>query len=192
MQSGQGKQYREFAGDQKGAWANARWNHWWLSEAFRITTVGAYVLVFSDWRQLPLHCASLEIAGFVWRGVIAWDKGPTARGPNKAYFRHQCEFIAWTTHGELGKGLHGCGPYPGCFSIPLLRGDAKTHICEKPIPLLRGLLTCVNKGDLVVDPFAGTGAAGVAAKELGLRYLGFELDGHYANAAANRVKAYKV
>ena len=62
------------------------------------------------------------------------------------------------------------------------------HPCHLPVPLLeRLLLLTTDPGDLFVEPFAGVGAGAVAAKRLGRRYLGWEIDGRYAEAARKRV-----
>lgn len=86
----------------------------WLQEARRILRPGARVMVFTDWRQLPLTTDALQCAGFLWRGVIAWDKGGAARAPHTGYFRHQCEYIVWGSLGPLDRAAGQGGPFPGC------------------------------------------------------------------------------
>ena len=62
------------------------------------------------------------------------------------------------------------------------------HPCHLPVPLLERLLLMVtDPGDLFVEPFAGVGTGAVAAKRLGRRYLGWEIDVGYAEAANSRV-----
>ena len=67
--------------------------------------------------------------------------------------------------------------------------DAKRyHATQKPQELLRALLSqYCRPGDLVLDPFAGSGSTLVAARELGLRSIGFELTEHYYNLARERL-----
>jgi site-specific DNA-methyltransferase (adenine-specific) len=188
-QSGQKKTYPEFAGDQKQAHAAFIWSTAWMREARRAVKDQGYILVFTDWRTLPMTSAAIQAAEFVWRGIIAWDKGRAARSPNKAYFRHQCEYIVWGTKGETGRGESGLGPFDGCYQFPVDRGDTKVHICQKPTALLRALLACCPRGGTVVDPFVGSGATAIAAHDLGLSFKGSEVDPHWCSLAKQRLNA---
>ena len=189
VQSTQHKGYAEFAGDQKQAHASYLWSTAWMRCARAALKDRGYILVFTDWRTLPMTSAALQAAEFIWRGVIAWDKGRASRSPNKAYFRHQCEYIVWGTKGETGRGEHGLGPFDGCYHVPLERGDGKVHICQKPTALLCSLLACCPDAGMVVDPFAGSGATAIACKKLGLSFRGSEVDPHWCSVARERVNA---
>jgi site-specific DNA-methyltransferase (adenine-specific) len=64
------------------------------------------------------------------------------------------------------------------------------HPTQKPLRLVRrALLACTQEGDLVFDPFSGSGTTGVAAKELNRSFVGAELEGEYARLAARRIGA---
>lgn len=64
------------------------------------------------------------------------------------------------------------------------------HPTQKPLSLLERIVRCsTNEGDLVVDPFSGSGTTGVAAVGLGRRYLGLELDRAYVELAARRIES---
>jgi len=64
------------------------------------------------------------------------------------------------------------------------------HPTQKPLELLdRILLASTEAGDLVLDPFAGSGTTGVAAARLGRRFVGIELEPEYADLAVRRFKA---
>jgi len=64
------------------------------------------------------------------------------------------------------------------------------HPTQKPLRLVRrALLACTREGDLVFDPFSGSGTTGVAAKELNRSFVGAELEREYAELAARRVGA---
>lgn len=63
------------------------------------------------------------------------------------------------------------------------------HPTEKPVGLLTSLITSVTKpGDLILDPFAGSGSTLVAAKKAGRRFIGVELDDQYYQIAKRRVE----
>ena len=99
-----------FWGDTKD---QRSWMHWcnlWISECQRILKPNGYFLMFTDWRQLPAATDVLQIGELIWRGIISWDKGNSARAPHKGYFRHQCEYIVWGTKGKCPHAQHA-GPY---------------------------------------------------------------------------------
>ena len=66
------------------------------------------------------------------------------------------------------------------------------HPCQLPVPLLeRLILMTTDAGDVVLDPFMGTGTTAVAAKQLGRNYIGIEIDNDYINIAKKNVKQVK-
>jgi DNA modification methylase len=72
------------------------------------------------------------------------------------------------------------------------RQNTKRHPTEKPVELLKELVDVSSRPyDLVLDPFAGVGSTGVAALQLGRRFLGIELEEQYARIAAERLKSTK-
>lgn len=180
-------QHSTFAGDNRDQRSWGYWCHLWLSECLRLTRRGGYLLMFADWRQVPAATDAVQAAGWVWRGIAAWDKGDGARPPNTAYFRHQCEYIVWATNGPSDGYEGGLGPWPGCYRYPVVQSD-KHHPTGKPTRLMRDLVQCCPVGGLVLDPFAGSGTTLVAALMEGRRYLGIELDHNHAQTARQRLE----
>ena len=80
---------------------------------------------------------------------------------------------------------------PICTGRERLRdGGEKVHSAQKPEALLyRVILASSQPGDIVLDPFFGTGTTGVAARRLGRRWIGIEQDAHYAKLAHRRIAA---
>ena len=180
----------DFAGDNMDQRAWQSWCYEWLAEARRTAKVGGYLLVFSDWRQLPALTDAIQWAGWVWRGVLTWDKTEAAKGPHLGYFGYQCEFVAWATNGPclpkpaLAEG--GEGRMPGCFRKAVAAAD-KHHQTGKPTDVMRWLVRCCPPGGLIVDPFAGSGTTAVAAAHEGRRCLAIEREAPYVAIARQRV-----
>lgn len=174
-----------FTGDNRDARSLGFWATLWLVECQRLVADGGYVLLFTDWRQLPLMTDVLQAAGFVWRGVISWNKGSGARAPHKGYFRHQCEYLVWGTNGPCPKAEHA-GPFPGCITEPVRQTD-KFHMTGKPTALMRQLVQVVPPGATVLDPFAGSGTTAVACELEGRRCISIEKERAYADIAAQRI-----
>jgi site-specific DNA-methyltransferase (adenine-specific) len=178
--------YATFRGDQKDQRSWTVWTALWLSAALPKLKDGAYVLLFTDWRQLPATTDALQIAELTWRGIIAWDKTECARAGHKGYFKPQCEYVAWATKGPCFNRTDA-GPFNGCFRASVERGR-KAHVCQKPLALLKRLVECVPPGGTVLDPFMGTGTTGEAALSQGRRFVGMEIDRHYFQHAQQRLK----
>jgi site-specific DNA-methyltransferase (adenine-specific) len=177
-----------FDGDQRDQRSWILWCTLWLTMSRRVTKRGGYLLMFTDWRQLPRETDAVQAAGWVWRGLVAWDKGLSARGPHTAYFRHQCEYVVWATNGPCKPEHAGPGgPWPGAYTIPVLQSD-KHHPVGKPTELMRRLVVCAPPGGLVLDPFAGSGTTGVAAIETGRRFAGSESDPVHFQVARTRLQ----
>ena len=157
----------------------------WLSECARIVKPSGYALTFCDWRQLPLASDALQAGGFVWRGVVGWDKGESARAPHTGYFRHQTEFVVWGTLGVSIAADWG-GPWPGYISQPVIQAD-KYHMTGKPTGVMAKLVQCVRPGGTVLDPFMGSGTTGVACVRTGRRFIGIEIDPGYFAIAQRRI-----
>src|SRR5204862_5219569 len=91
----------------------------------------------------------------------------------------------------------GFDPQGDTWYVPRVCGTFKEragwHGCQMPEQLLgRIIRACSNEGELVLDPFTGSGTTLVVAKKLGRRYLGFELSPDYAAQAQARLDAARV
>jgi site-specific DNA-methyltransferase (adenine-specific) len=176
----------DFMGDNRDARSWGYWMTLWLTAAQAKLKPGAYVMCFTDWRQLPMLTDALQAGGFVWRGVIPWDKTESSRAPHTGYFRHQCEYVVWGSNGPLPPSSHG-GPWPGLVR-ERVDHRAKLHMTGKPVSLMGKLVKCVPPGGLILDPFMGSASTGVAALQLGRRFVGIEKSAHYFDIARRRIE----
>jgi site-specific DNA-methyltransferase (adenine-specific) len=174
-----------FGGDNKDQRSFTHWMALWLSLCLKKSQEGAYLMVFSDWRQLPATTDALQAGGWIWRGNVVWNKTQSSRPPGPSFFRHQCEYIPWGSKGPLSRNGHG--PWPGCYRYRVMQSD-KFHQTGKPTPLLEKLVKVCNPGDVILDPFMGSGTTGVAAVQAGCRFVGIEADPHYFEVAMSRIE----
>jgi site-specific DNA-methyltransferase (adenine-specific) len=190
QQSGTERQYSGFSGDNRDTRSWAFWCCLWLSECQRVVKPGGYCLLFTDWRQLPTTTDVFQGGGFIWRGIVSWDKGRGSRAPHKGYFRHQCEYVVWGTNGPCDvppvDDPRG-GPWDGSLTIPV-RQDDKHHMTGKPTELMRELVKVVPPGGIVLDPFAGSGTTGRAAVFEGRRAILIEKELSYAAICRHRIE----
>jgi site-specific DNA-methyltransferase (adenine-specific) len=176
-------QRAEFAGDTRDQRAYGYWCALWLAECLRVTKPGGICCLFTDWRQLPTTTDALQAGGWVWRGVVPWDKSEAAR-PQKGRYRNQCEYVVWGSNGPMADA-GAC--LPGSYRYVVRQAD-KWHIAGKPTALMVDLLAIVPTGGVVLDPFAGTGTTLVAAQQRGLWAIGVELLEQNCAIAANRLR----
>lgn len=137
-----------------------------------------HILWFTRWDAWP-DVWELLGSAFPMRGLLVWDKGTTGMG-DLAHWRPNYELIASLgTAKTLGKRDGSVLRYPG---VSLAQ---KRHPTEKPVDLLRYLIGKLP-GNVVLDPFAGSGSTLVAAKSLGRRAIGVEVDERYCEIIAAR------
>ncbi|NIJ79615.1 DNA-methyltransferase [Xanthomonas cannabis] len=173
----------DFVGDERDQRSHLKWMHLWLSECARVLKDGAPVLLFTDWRQLPLTTDALQIAGFTWRGITVWDKTEGVR-PQLGRFRNQAEYIVWGSKGNMP--LDRRAPVlPGVIRESVRKAD-KHHLTGKPTELMSQLVRICEAGGRILDPFAGSGTTLVAAGLQGYSWTGIELTSHYSQVAKER------
>ncbi len=179
-----GSDLPEFTGDNRDQRGYLAWASLWLGECLRVCKPGAVMLMFTDWRQLPTTTDAMQAGGWVWRGVVVWDK--QVGRPLRGRFRNHVEFVCWGSHGALDADLNPVY-LPSVYRVtPPTEG--REHTTEKPLRLMQDLMQIVPPGGLVLDPFAGSGTTGVAALNEGRKFIGVELTEHYAEVAANRLR----
>jgi len=185
----------DFEGDSKD---NRSWTHWmaeWLTEARRCTKEGAPICLFIDWRQLPSMTDALQWAGWIWRGVLVWDKVNSR--PQRGRFRQQAEFIVWGSNGHMPVDRNA-PVLPGVFRQTMPSAPRRIHQTEKPLEVMRDIIKIVERqgdgqpGGIIFDPFAGAGTTILAAKLEGYPAVGIELSDYYAEAAQKRIEAAEV
>jgi len=175
----------DFEGDSKDQRSWTRWMTEWLIEARRVTKPGAPICMFIDWRQLPSMTDALQWSGWLWRGVLAWDK--TNSRPQRGRFRQQAEFVVWGSNGHMPSDRNA-PVLPGVFRQAMPALVKRIHQTEKPLGVMRDIVRIVEPGGIILDPFAGAGTTVLAAKLEGYPAVGLELSKHYAKAAALRLE----
>lgn len=186
MQTGNDQLHANFPSDERDQRSHLAWMQLWLAHCHRVLKEGAPVLLFTDWRQLPLTTDALQCAGFTWRGVAVWDKTGGVR-PQRGRFSNQAEYIVWGSKG--GMPLDRNTPtLRGVFREPVRQKD-KHHMTGKPTELMRQLVRICEKGGRILDPFAGSGTTLVAADLEGYSWTGIEMTRHYFETSMKRLAA---
>jgi site-specific DNA-methyltransferase (adenine-specific) len=176
--------YREeFSGDNLDQRAFLSWASLWMTQAHSLTKPGAVAMVFTDWRQLPVMSDALQGGGWVWRNIVTWWK-PGVR-MQRGRFSGSAEYVLYASHGVPADGERSPQNVLRCRHVP---GLDKLHIAEKPVELLQELIGVTPPGALILDPFAGSGTTGRAAKNLGRRAILIERLEANCETAAKRMQ----
>lgn len=134
---------------------------------YRALARNAHCYVMCDEETLDVIKPVGRAAGFTYWKAIVWDKEAMGMG---YHYRNQHEFIAFFEKGK--RRLNNLG-IPSVLRQKRVRGGYPT---EKPVELLRILIEQSSvAGELVVGPFTGSGATGVAATGLGRRFAGCDV-----------------
>jgi modification methylase len=179
----------------------------WLSAARRVMKPAGTIVVIGSYHNIFRVGAILQDLGFWILNDIVWRKAnpmPNFRGRR---FTNAHETMIWAARSADAKGytfnyetlkagnedlqVRSDWFFPICSGADRLKDQAgrKVHPTQKPETLLmRVLLAASNAGDLVLDPFFGSGTTGVAARRLRRSYIGIERDPAYADAARRRIE----
>lgn len=152
-----------------------------LLEARERMEAGGSALVFIDWRNWGNLVGAVESTGLRVNNMVVWDKTTIGMGNG---FRNQHELVLYASKGTPRVVSHAV---PNV--IQSRRAPNDDHQSPKPIDLMSRLLEVVSApGDLVIDPFMGSGSTLVAARNLGRRAIGIEIEERYCEIAARRLE----
>jgi len=174
----------DFTGDNRDQHGHAHWCALWLSACRMLTRPGGLCFVFTDWRQLAATSDALQAGGWIWRGVVVWHKGGSTR-PVKGRFRLDVEYAVWGSNGALP--VHRV-TYPSTVVAAAPPGNNRKHVAQKPLAVYDHILSIAPENGVVLDPFTGSGSALEAARAAGHPAIGIDLDEHYCQIAADRVR----
>lgn len=156
-----------------------------LLECFRVLKPNSAAYVFCSAKTLDTFKQFATEAGFVIKNTIIWVKNNWTAGDLKAQFGQQYEPLLLLNKGRAeirGKRL------TDVWSFDRVAGKAQVHQNQKPVDLIA---QCIEKhsdpGDIVLDPFMGSGTTAVACLRTGRNYIGFELDEAYHAIALQRI-----
>ena len=178
----------------------------WLSAARRILKPNGAIWVIGSYHNVFRMGAELQNQGFWILNDVVWRKSnpmPNFRGKR---LTNAHETLIWASKSEIAKptfnyealkSLNEGVQMRSDWVLPICTGHErlkdengdKAHPTQKPESLLhRVLIGTTNPGDVVLDPFFGTGTTGAVAKMLGRNFIGIEREDNYRKVAEKRIK----
>jgi site-specific DNA-methyltransferase (adenine-specific) len=155
-----------------------------FAEASRALVDGGAIYLFTRWDVYPLWYKEIPKA-LSLKNAIVWKKDNWSSGDLYGNFGNQYEIVMFLTKGR--HSLRG-KRWPNIWEFPRIPAKRLRMPAEKPVGLYeRAILSSSDKGDLVVDPFCGSGTAAEAARRAGRRFLLGDIDPKMVSMARERV-----
>ena len=179
----------------------------WLEEARRVLKPNGALWTIGSYHNIFRVGAFLQDMGFWILNDVIWRKSNPMPNFKGTRFTNAHETLIWAARTKEArptfnyaamKALNDGVQMRSDWTLPICAGaerlktqeGKKAHPTQKPESLLhRVLLATTNPGDVVLDPFFGTGTTGAVAKKLGRHFIGLEADPVYADVARKRIAA---
>jgi ParB-like chromosome segregation protein Spo0J len=164
---------------------------------------GALVYMFMDWRHLPEALAACSSTFSEFKNLCVWAKHVAGMG---SFYRSQHELVLVFKNGRgrhrnnIELGRHGRNrsniwSYPAANRFGRNAGEdfhlLKLHPTVKPVAMLAdAMMDCTARGDLILDPFLGSGSTLIAAEKIGRKCYGIEIDPVFADLIVGRWESF--
>ena len=179
----------------------------WLSECRRILADDGTIWVIGSYHNIGRVSRLMQDLGFWTLNDVIWRKTnpmPNFRGVR---LTNATETLVWAKkssksryifnhalmkHENGGKQMGNVWEFPLCGGAERLRDESgkKVHSTQKPEALLRrAILSCTRPGDVVLDPFLGSGTTAAAARRAGRVGIGIEREARYTTVATKRIRS---
>ncbi len=178
----------------------------WLKECRRVLKDNGTLWVIGSYHNIFRVGSALQDLGFWILNDIIWRKSNPMPNFKGTRFTNAHETLIWAARARGGRHytfnydamkmvnddlqMRSDWTLPLCTGAERLKNEtgAKAHPTQKPEALLHRVILASSKpGDVILDPFFGTGTTGAVAKRLGRHFVGIECDGGYAKIAMDRL-----
>lgn len=183
-------------GTSFGEWDEEFDNAPWIEKSFEALRDGGSLIVFNDFKKVSDIIEIANNAGFEFKDVIVWEKtNPMPRNRDRRYVP-SLELMIWFVKKKKAKWVFN--RQDSSYQSPVMRYASESggafkryHPTQKPVKLIEEIIRIhSNEGDLVLDPFMGSGTTAISALNTGRNYVGFELDKDYFDVLNNRIAEY--
>lgn len=156
----------------------------WMGDIYRVLKEGSHCYIMTNSLNMEEMLTESRKAGFKLHNILVWEKNNCT--PSQFYMKN-CEYTLFLRKGKA-KWINNIGGSKTVHKYNNIIGK-KTHPCEKPVELMEFYIkNSSNEGDVVLDPFMGTGSVGVACLNTNRKFIGIELDDKYFDIAKKRIE----
>jgi len=163
-----------------------------FSEGARVVRSGGSAIIFMSVIKLETLIAIAQKHGFYYKTTGTWHKtNPMPRNMNLHFVNSTESWVYFINDSKTGTFNNGGKIVHDFVETSVInKGETRLgkHPTQKPLELMKHFVQLLtNRGDLVLDPFMGSGSSGVASIELGRAFTGIELDKKYFKLAKSRI-----
>lgn len=182
----------------------------WIENCYQVLKDNGSIYISCTYHNIAEIMITLKQLKFKINNVITWQKSNAMPNMTKRVFTHSTEYVIWAVkgkkwifnYGEL-KNINPEKQKDGSlkqmrdvWALPLVQGSERIkckngraiHPTQKPEEMLkRIIIASSNKGDLILDPFLGSGTTARVAKDSGRNWIGIEKEKKYITAAKKRL-----
>lgn len=182
----------------------------WVSECARVLNESGAFYIACSYHNMGESIMALKMNGLTIRNIITWHKINTMPNMTKRVFTHASEFVIWATKGknwtfnyEKLKEINPEKQKDGSlkqmrdvWALPLVQGKERikgdngrsAHPTQKPEEMLKRIITASsNEGDVILDPFMGSGTTAYMAQSMNRKWIGIEQSKQYYDICLKRL-----
>lgn len=179
----------------------------WVKEADRLLVPTGSIMVCGSLHNIGEVIIALKELNYRFLNVITWRKTNPMPSIAKRTLTYSTEFVAWFAksrgwtfnYGDMkkynkGKQLRDVWEFPSCQGLERIKGKngRAAHPTQKPLKLFRRLIEMASKeGDIVLDPFMGSGTTAIAAEQLRRKWIGIDNNRDYIELADRRIRDFR-
>ncbi len=184
----------------------------WIAESSRVLKSNGSIFICASLHNLKTVLLGLELNNLEVKNIIIWQKANPMPNQTRRLFTHSHEYIVWAVKGKgwvfNAEKLKKINPdkqkdgslkmMQDVWKLPVVQGKERLknkdgralHPTQKPEELVRrALVATAKKGNIILDPFMGSGTTGIVAESLGMNYVGIEKNEKYITAAKKRIQS---
>jgi DNA modification methylase len=168
----------------------------WMNQCYRVMKDGAQIYIFFAQKRMFEFKNVLDECNFNFKRVLIWHH-PNLSKPTRKMYIWTYDPIFYAVKGK--KVNHFDAAFTKKHNVDVFKfakpqnwknGKKRLHPCEKPLELTKILINNSSQpGDLVMDPFGGSGTTAVASEELGRKWISIELSNEYCELIKSRLSS---
>jgi site-specific DNA-methyltransferase (adenine-specific)/modification methylase len=179
----------------------------WIKEVDRTLRDDGIIMICCSFHNIGEVILALKELNYKFLNIITWRKPNAMPNITKRMLTHSTEFVVWFAKGKkwtfnyekmkkynYGKQLRDVWSFPSCQGPERIKGKEgrAAHPTQKPLELFKRLIEmATNEGEIVLDPFMGSGTTAIASEELNRKWVGIENNLEYIKIANKRIEDYR-
>lgn len=165
----------------------------WITDYSKILNKNGSMIIFCSYRYISYIIDKLESSNMVVKDILIWKKSnPMPRNVSRRYVQ-DTEFAVWAVK-EKAKWVfnkpNNISYLRSCYETSTVSGKERTnHPTQKSLKLMESIINIhTNPGEIIMDPFMGSGTTGIAAIKNNRKFMGIELESEYFDIALDRFR----